>query len=140
MCSSDLYVQSGWQRASQRALDASKSSPTRPVFTNAKADASPLPSGTWEQVRVEIFPFAHPFRAGSRLRLTINAPGNARAIWQFRTIDDGQTVHIGRGGNHASSVVLQSVKVPNIPRPAPPACGSLRGQPCREYVAAANGG
>ena len=75
-----VYVQSGWLRASQRALDESASTPTRPVHTQTEADAEPLPTdGSVVPVRVEIFPFAHPFRAGSSLRVTIDAPGNCPA-------------------------------------------------------------
>jgi hypothetical protein len=74
------------------------------------------------------------------MRLTINAPGNARAIWVFRTIDNGAKVEIARDAEHPSSLVVQALAGVTVPRPAPPACGWLRGQPCRNYVAAANGG
>ena len=87
-----------------------------------------------------VFPFAHPFRAGSRLRLTIDAPGNNRAIWAFRTIDSGEKVEIAHDAQHPSRLVLSTVSGIAVPKEAPPACGALRGQPCRPYVAAANGG
>ena len=135
----EIYVQSGWQRASQRALDEAASTELHPVHTNAKDDAADLPPGEYSLVRVDLFPFAHPFRAGSRIRLTIDAPGNSRAIWEFRTISDGEQVSIGQDMAHQSHVVLSVVPV-EVTAPAPPACGSLRGQPCRQYVAAANGG
>src|SRR5207253_6697626 len=41
----ETYVQSGWLRASQRALDERASTPLRPVQTHARADAEPLPTG-----------------------------------------------------------------------------------------------
>jgi predicted acyl esterase len=135
----EIYVQSGWLRASQRALDESLSTPLRPVHTNLEADATDLPAGEFTPVRVELFPFAHPFRAGSRIRLTIDAPGDSRAIWQFRTIDKGETVTIADDADHPSQLVLSVVPV-TITAPAPPACGSLRGEPCRTYVPAKNGG
>jgi hypothetical protein len=94
--------------------------------------------------RVEIHPFAHAFRAGSRLRLTIDAPGNNRAEWEFRTIEDGDTeVTVLHDAEHPSSIVLSTIPAAarSMPLPpAPPACGSLRGQPCRDYVPASNGG
>lgn len=135
----EIYVQSGWLRASQRALDETASTPLRPVHTNLEADAADLPADEFVPVRVELFPFAHPFRAGSRIRLTIDAPGNNRPVWEFRTISNGETVTIAHDADHPSQLVLSVVPV-TITAPAPPACGSLRGEPCRDYVAAKNGG
>ena len=136
----EIYVQSGWLRASQRKTDDSKSTELTPVYTNAKADAADLPAGELTEVRVALFPFAHPFRVGSRIRLTIDAPGNSRAIWSFRTIDKDETVTIAHDPQHPSMLVLPVVAGATIPTPAPPACGSLRGEPCRTFVAASNGG
>ncbi len=135
----EIYVQSGWLRASHRALDEAASTDLRPVQTHLEADASPLPAGEFTAVRVELFSFAHPFRAGSRLRLTVDAPGNSRAIWVFDTITDGETVTIAHDADHPSRLVLAMVTAPALP-PAPPACDALRGQPCRPYVPAFNGG
>ena len=121
----ETYVQSGWLRASHRALDPSGSTELRPVHTHLEADAAPLPDGTPELVRVELFPFAHAFRAGSRIRLAVDAPGGNRPVWEFETISDGETVTIASG-----TLVLPVV--PGIAVPAGyPACGALRGQPCR---------
>ena len=136
---SEIYVQGGWLRASQRALDEGASTELRPVHTHAKDDATDLPADEFVPVRVDLFPFAHPFRAGSHIRLTIDAPGNNRAIWEFRTISDGETVTIAHDADHPSQVVLSVVDVP-VTAPAPPACGSIRGQPCRTYAPASNGG
>ncbi len=128
---SEVYVQSGWLRASQRALDDATSTALRPVHTHTRSDARPLdPSADFEQVRVELFPFAHVFRAGSQIRLTIDAPGGNRAVWEFETIADGELVTIGTGDPSPS--LLKLPVVPGIEPPAEaPACGSLRGQPCR---------
>ena len=49
--------------------------------------------------RIQIFPVAHVFRAGSKIRLNIQAPGGDRTIWNFDTIEKGKTVNtIGLGG------------------------------------------
>jgi hypothetical protein len=88
---------------------------------------------------VPLLSVAHPLRAGSRLRLTIDAPGNNRAIWSFDTISAGEEVTIDYGAAHPSRLALPVVDDVAL-QPAPPACGSLRGQPCRAYVPAANGG
>ena len=137
----EIYVQSGWLRASQRALDDEASTELRPVQTHLEADAAPLDDGELTLARVEVFPFAHPFRAGSRLRLTVDAPGGNRPVWAFdTTISDGETVTVGHGGRTPSRLVLAVVPGVDVPDPAPAACGALRGQPCRTWVAAANGG
>jgi predicted acyl esterase len=140
---SEIYVQSGWLRASERALDEAASTDVRPVHTNLEADTADLPSspaGEFTPVRVELFPFAHPFRAGSRIRLTVDAPGNSRAVWEFRTISNGEEVQIAADADHPSRLVLATVSGVPVPAEAPPACGSLRGQPCRTYQPAGNGG
>ncbi len=80
------------------------------------------------------------FRAGSRLRLTIDAPGGNRAVWQFATIDKGETVTVAFDAQHPSKLVLPVVAGVDVPKAAPPACGSLRGEPCRRWVKASNGG
>jgi predicted acyl esterase len=135
----EIYVQSGWLRASQRAL-ADSATELRPAHTNLESDAADLPTGEFTLVRVELFSFAHPFRAGSRIRLTVDAPGGNRPVWEFRTIDKGETVTIASDTQHLSRLVLSVVPGIDVPAVAPPACGSLRGQPCRPWVKASNGG
>ena len=135
----EVYVQSGWLRASHRALDEAASTELRPVHTHLESDAEPLPAGELTAVRVEVFPFAHPFRRGSRLRVTIDAPGGNRPVWAFESVSDGETVTVGHGGATPSRLVLAEVADVDVPDAAP-ACGSLRSQPCRTYVPAANGG
>ncbi len=134
----EVYVQSGWLRASQRALDEGTSTELRPVQTHTEADAAPLPAES-TLVRVELFPFAHVFRAGSSLRLTIDAPGGSRAEWVFETIADGETVSVDHSTVHPSRLVLAVVD--DVVAPAGvPECGALRGQPCRPYVPTDAGG
>jgi len=136
----EVYVQSGWLRASLRKLDTAASTDLRPVHTDLEADAAPLPAGQFSPVRIELFPVAHAFRAGSRIRLTIDAPGNNRPVWEFRTIDKGEQVTVGYDSARPSQLVLSVVPNAKVPQPAPPACGSLRAQPCRPYTPAGNGG
>ncbi len=129
----EMYVQSGWLRASQRALDETASSALRPVHTHREADTAPVPDDEYVLVRVELFPFAHVFRAGSRLRLIVDAPGGNRPVWEFRTISNGEQVAIAHEPLHPSHLVL--AVVPGVDAPdAYPECGALRGQPCREYT------
>ena len=137
----ELFVQTGQLRASDRALDRSASTATDPVPSYAKATASPLPSGRFTEVRIPIGPFAYAFRTGSRIRVSITAPGGDRPAWQFATYPTGGSVTdtVGLGGDHPSALVLSVLKGVTPPD-AQPSCPSLRGQPCRSYVAASNGG
>jgi predicted acyl esterase len=127
----EVYVQSGWLRASHRKL-AQSSSRLRPVHTDLRRDARPMPQGEYRLLRIEIPAFAQPFRRGDRLRITLDAPGGAKPLWAFRTIDHGQRVTVGAGGRHRSSFVLTTVPGIDVPPKAPP-CRSLRSQPCRVY-------
>ncbi len=128
----EVYVQSGWLRASHRTLDDAESTKISPVHTNREEDASPLPAGEFTRVRVGLFPFAQPFRTGSRLRITVDAPGGARPLWAFDTIADGEEVQIATDRQHRSRLVLPLVPGVTVPKRAP-SCAALRSQPCREY-------
>lgn len=137
----ETYVQSGWLRASHRKLDAKRSTAIDPVPTHLAKDAAPLPAGKDTVVRVPLFPAAHAFRAGSRIRVTVEAPGGDRPRWHFQTIEKGRTQNtITLGGATPSKLVLPvlpGVTANGTPLPAPTA---LRGQPSRTYVPAGNGG
>ncbi|MBM4266070.1 MAG: CocE/NonD family hydrolase [Deltaproteobacteria bacterium] len=128
----EVLVQNGWLRASRRVLDEAVSTELRPVSTHREADAAELPAGEPALLRVEIFPFAHPFRAGSRIRLYVETPGGTRPEWRWETLEfDGEVTNtIERSAAHPSRVVLPLVPSVEIPTPLP-ACPSLRGQPCR---------
>ncbi|MGI9031216.1 MAG: CocE/NonD family hydrolase, partial [Ilumatobacteraceae bacterium] len=125
----EVYVQSGWLRASLRALDQAASTELRPVHTYREEDAEPLPAGEWIPVRVELHPVAHAFRPGSRLRITVDAPGNSRGEWELETIANGEIVEIGHGPDQPSRIVLPVVAGVDVPDTYP-TC-TLRGQPCR---------
>ena len=127
---SEVYVQSGWLRASHRALDDSENPELRPTHSHLESVSAPLVPGEITPVRVEIFPVAHPFRTGSRIRVTIDAPGGNRPVWQFRTISAGENVTIAHDATYPSSIVFSIVRDLNVPR-GDAACGALRGQPCR---------
>ena len=131
----ETYVQSGWLRASQRKLDPKTSTELDPRQTHAEADAAPLSTDTFSLARVELFPFGHVFRTGSRIRISVQAPGGNRPRWAFRSLPArGRVVNqIARSGAHPSRIVLPVVAGVAVPT-ALPSCGALRGQPCRDYV------
>jgi len=132
----ELYVQNGWLRASHRALDPS-STPLEPVHPDTSTAAQPLPAGEFVSARVALFPFAHIFRAGSRIRITVEAPGGNRPFWAFGDLAANGTVinDIAHSTGHPSKLVLPVIPNPpaGIPAAYPP-CGSLRGEPCRAIV------
>jgi len=134
----EVYVQNGWLRASDRALapDATELRPTHPL---TQAAVQMLPSGTYALARVEMFPFAHVFRAGSRIRVIIDAPGGSRPAWSFDDLPaQGHQINtVGFGGAFASRIVLPVVSGVNV-APGLPACPGLRGQPCRQTAVITN--
>jgi hypothetical protein len=92
-------------------------------------------------VRVGLLAVGHVFRKGSRIRIGVAAPGGDRTRWRFATPEtDGLVLNeIAHGRSHPSRIVLPVV--PGIEPPAAlPPCPGLRGQPCRTYVPATNGG
>lgn len=136
----EVLVQSGWLRASHRKLDPRQSTALNPVPTHLEKDAAPLPSGKWTLVRVPVFAAAHAFRAGSKIRLNIQAPGGDRQIWDFDTLEDGSiTDTIALGGRFASRLVLPVLPGVKAKTDLPP-YNALRGQPWRDYAPAGNGG
>src|SRR5439155_26495897 len=137
----ETYVQGGWLRASHRRLDQPRSTVIEPRQTHLEKDAAPLPAAQFTKLRVGLYAVAHVFRAGSRIRISIEAPGGDRTRWRFDTPStDGMVLNdVARGPNFPSRLVLPVV--PNVAPPSDlPPCPSLRGQPCRTYVPAANGG
>ena len=82
----ETYVQSGWLRASERKL-APGSSLLEPALSLRRADAAPLPRGRFTQVVVPLYYEGHVYRAGSRIRITISAPGRRSAGMGVRSVD-----------------------------------------------------
>jgi predicted acyl esterase len=138
----ETYVQNGWLRASHRKLDKKLSLlPNNPTPTHLKKDAAPMPKGKFVKIRVPIFPVGHAFRAGSKIRVTVQAVGGDRPRWDFDTIDKGKAKNtVWLGGKMASRLVLPIIKGgTDLGNPLPPAT-ALRGEPSRDYAKASNGG
>jgi uncharacterized protein len=135
----EYYVQNGWLRASQRKVDPLASSELRPVQTHLIADAADLPPGQFAEARVELYPFGHVFRAGSRIRISVETPGGERPRWEFGVLQpDGPVINtIAHSAAAPSRIVLPLVPGIDVPTPLPP-CPALRGQPCRAYEAFTN--
>jgi putative CocE/NonD family hydrolase len=137
----ETYVQNGWLRASHRALNKKASTAYDPIQTWLKKDGKPLKKGKFNYERIQIFPAAHVFRAGSKIRLNIQAPGGDRTIWDFDTIEKGKTKNkIGLGGVIPSKLVLPVIPGEDAQGTPLPGPTDLRGEPSRDYVPARNGG
>jgi len=143
----EMYIQSGWLRASHRELDPTRSTELVPFHTHQSEDAEPLPAGDFTPVRIELFPFAHVLRPGSRLRLNVEAPGGNQPFWMFDALDGTATNEVAHSTSRRSRVVLPRLpdaRTPAVPATLP-ACSldgvttqavSLRNQPCRPYLPA----
>ena len=129
------YVTSGFLRSSNRTL-TSASTALDPIPNYLASDRQNLVSGKFTLVRIPIDPIAHTFRAGTRLRIVISAPGGDRPSWAFDTLATHgtvtDTVELG------SSSLVVNVVSGVTPTPAIPACGALRGEPCRSYALMSN--
>jgi predicted acyl esterase len=134
----EMYVQSGLVRASMAKLGPD-STELAPEATLLKEDIEPLTPGEWRSVRILIPAFGHVFRKGSRVRVIVGTPGGSHAQWRFRlkTFPGAVTHTIGHDWTHASSIALPLIASATVTTPLPP-CPSLRGQPCRDYVAYTN--
>lgn len=132
------YVTSGFLRSSNRTLSAA-SSALHPVPTYLTSDRQALPGGRATLVHVPVDPIAHTFRPGSRLRIVVSAPGGDRPSWTFDTLATHGTVvdTVALGGARGSSFAVDEVGGVAA-TPSEPACGALRGEPCRAYAPLGN--
>ncbi len=121
----ETYVENGWLRLSHRRFGGAGSTALRPDRTYARTDAEPLVPGKPVLARLEILPFDHVFRAGSSIRLSIDAPGGFFAISPVHATN---TLYHRPGME--SKVVLGWRPGASAKAPAP-ACGTLLNQPCR---------
>ncbi|NUP08922.1 MAG: CocE/NonD family hydrolase [Polyangiaceae bacterium] len=131
----EMFVQSGWLRASVRALDGSATD-LWPEHTYREEDEALLVPGEWTLARVGIAAFSHVFRAGSRIRVSIDTPGDSRAEWKFelKEFDEPVSYDVGASTSHPTSVVLPMLSGTTGPGLPLPACPSLRGQQCRTFM------
>jgi uncharacterized protein len=115
----ETFVQTGWLRASERA-------------GNRARDVEPLPRGRFAPLAVPLYHQGHAYRAGSRIRVSISAPGGDQPVWAFRELVPEGTarVTIDHSAAHPSRLVLPVVPGVPVPTPLPP-CPGLRGEPCR---------
>jgi len=127
----EMFVQKGWLRASHRLEDARFSTELRPFQGHKLGDSAPLIPGHPTLGRVEIFPFAHTFREGSKIRVWINAPNILPDLWGFASLPVPAVNTIYTSAFYPSSIALPLIAGRSAGVGALPGCGMLRNQPCR---------
>ncbi len=135
----ETFVQDGWLRASERKLDAAQSTLLEPVLSLRRADAAPLPAGRYSELTIPLYYEGHAYRTGSRIRVTIAAPGGDQPVWAFSELNPHgpASVLIAHSGKFPSRLILPVVPGVSVPTGLPP-CPGLRGEPCRAYQPFAN--
>ncbi len=125
----ETYVARGWLRASQRKLDPTLSTITRPYQTQKLADLQLLTPLSPVLARVEVFPFDHVFRAGSAIRMIVDTPSQTGG-WNFLFRPTAARNTILHDRDHPSRLVLSTAPGRRAKGPLP-ACNTLLNQPCR---------
>lgn len=132
----EYLVQTGWLDVGHRAEDDGRTDGNE-VVHHFTADAyEPVRGARFVPVRVPIPSFGHPFRAGSRIRLSIATPGRNHATWEFENPDHGgaePTVRVARSDRMPSALVLSVLDGVEVPDVEPAPCPALRGQACRPF-------
>jgi predicted acyl esterase len=135
----ETFVQNGWLRTSLRALDPARSTLLEPVLSLRRATAGPLPAGHFTEITIPLYYEGHVYRAGSRIRVIISAPGGDQPVWAFsQLVPAGRAkVWLAHGPQTPSRLVLPVVSGVAVSGGLPP-CPGLRGEPCRAYQPLAN--
>ncbi len=104
-----------------------------------RRDAAPLRRGRFTQIVVPLYYEGHVYRAGSRIRITISAPGGDQPTWGFADLVPRRRAKVVVAHSEAmpSRLVLPVVPGVEVTTGLPP-CPGLRGEPCRRYTPLAN--
>lgn len=137
----EYLIQNGWLDLGHRAEDRRRTEGLEVVHPFTESAYRPLTPGRFVEARVDIPSFAHAFRAGSQLRLTIATPGRNHATWEFENPDYGGAIptnRVARTGRMPSALVLSTLDGVVVPAVEPALCPALRGQACRPFQATEN--
>jgi uncharacterized protein len=126
----EQYVQRGWQRLSERALDRRRSTPTRPVHPLTEAAVLPVPRGRPVPVRVEVAKLGHTFRKGSRIRVWIDTPSTT-GQFGFTIEEQPGTNAVWHRPGRASWIVFSRLPGAQHAGERPRRCDMVLAQPCR---------
>jgi uncharacterized protein len=132
----EYLIQNGWLDLGHRAEDRRRTDGLEIVHPFTERAYQPLTPGRFVEARVDIPSFAHAFRAGSQLRLTVATPGRNHATWEFENPDYGGAIptnQVARTAQMPSALVLSTLDGVEVPVVAPAPCPALRGQACRPF-------
>jgi predicted acyl esterase len=133
----EYLVQNGWLRLGHRKVDPDRTNWLEIGHSFEERDFKPLEPGTFVKAKIEIPAFAHAFRAGSRLRLSIATPGRNHATWEFEPPDYGGAIpthEVARTDARPSALVLPVLPGFDAPNAFRAPCPGLRGMVCRPFV------
>jgi putative CocE/NonD family hydrolase len=133
------YLQRGLLRASMRAVNEDRSYKTddgllyQPwyPFTNP----TKVTPGEVNRYLIEIFPHAHLFRPGHKLRVQLMTPPAVDGLWGYTTKHEPTAVTIHHDADHPTNVLLPLVDSDEPIGEAPEGCGIPNGFPCDEPLA-----
>jgi uncharacterized protein len=137
----EYLVTNGWLDLAHRRVDRRRSDGLEIVHPFTERALRPLTPGEFVEARIEIPSFAHAFRAGSQLRLSIATPGRNHATWEFDNPVPSSappTHQVARSGDMPSALVLSRLDGVDVPDVTPAPCPGLRGQACRPFAPTEN--
>ena len=137
----EYLVTNGWLDLADRAEDRRRTTDLEVVHPFTERARRAVTPGEYVEARIDIPSFAHAFRAGSQLRLTVATPGRNHATWEFENPDHGGQVPthlVARSSDMPSALVLPRLDGVEVPAVTPAPCPGLRGQACRPFVATEN--
>ncbi|HVS78533.1 MAG TPA: CocE/NonD family hydrolase [Steroidobacteraceae bacterium] len=125
----EVFIQRGWLRLSDRAINEGASTPLRPVLVDTPEAVRALDPGVPAHARVELNKFAYAFRKGDRIRLWIDTP----SFWGgygFAYDPLPATIRVWHDADHPSRLVLGELDGVPIPAATGSRCDKLK-EPCR---------
>ena len=125
----ERFVQRGWLRMSDRALNAARSTATRPWPCDTPACIQALSPDVAALGRVELTKVSYAFRIGSRIRIWIDAP-SATGLNSFDHSSLTSTNEVWHDTAHVSKLVLGQLGDVKVSAPAA-SCDAVLMQPCR---------
>jgi predicted acyl esterase len=137
----EYLITNGWLRVGHRSEDRRRTDGLEVVHPFTEHAYRPLRSDKVVEARIDIPGFAHAFRAGSRVRLSIATPGRNHATWEFEAPDYGgeiPSIDVHRNRSQPSALVLSVIDGVRVPAVQPAPCPGLRGMACRPFVATEN--
>ncbi|MGH2448585.1 MAG: CocE/NonD family hydrolase [Chloroflexota bacterium] len=125
----EVFIQRGWLRLSDRAIDKAASTPERPVLVDMPDSVRALDPGVPVYARIELNKFAYAFRKADRIRIWIDTP----SFWGgygFAYDPLPATIRVWHDAAHPSRLVLGELDGVPIPAATGSRCDKLK-EPCR---------